>query len=293
MMAKLFNADTSAFVLNYDQDGNYQDNFTADEVFPVLFDVADAPSSGARSSRRLLEPDFITPVGPPDDLDRRQLVFSVARLRAARRRVAGSHAVVRGRAGAQRLARRSGAFLEAIYATMEGGSGAQHGPGRIRRVVRRRIADQPRDVSLAVDRSEVLVGGRGDGVRSRRLSHERPAASRAAAFRRSGSGPRRCAFTGAAAAHRTSWTCAASDHRRHAAGVGRRALSRASLPGRDVSDEATVSPVEVAAIAFEDDTAACGCSSATRSTARATWRRVSGPDDPRVASKRAPCAKSC
>ena len=41
MMEYLYNDDTGAFVLNYDQDGNYQDNFTADEVFPVLFDVAD------------------------------------------------------------------------------------------------------------------------------------------------------------------------------------------------------------------------------------------------------------
>ena len=41
MMEHLFNDDTRAFVLNYDQDGNYQDNFTADEIFPVLFDVAD------------------------------------------------------------------------------------------------------------------------------------------------------------------------------------------------------------------------------------------------------------
>src|SRR5215472_13226173 len=30
MMDHLFNDDTGAFVLNYDQEGNYQDNFTAD-----------------------------------------------------------------------------------------------------------------------------------------------------------------------------------------------------------------------------------------------------------------------
>jgi hypothetical protein len=62
MLAKLFNKDVSAFVLNYDQDGNYQDNFTADEVFPVLFGVADAPARTA-ILRRLLEADFVTPVG--------------------------------------------------------------------------------------------------------------------------------------------------------------------------------------------------------------------------------------
>ncbi len=62
MMDYLFNDDTGAFVLNYDQDRNYQDNFTADEVFPVLFNVAD---SGRRRAilERLLEADFVTPVG--------------------------------------------------------------------------------------------------------------------------------------------------------------------------------------------------------------------------------------
>ena len=62
MLAKLFNADSAAFVLNYDQDQNYQDNFTADEVFPVLFNVADAD---ARRSilTRLMGADFTTPVG--------------------------------------------------------------------------------------------------------------------------------------------------------------------------------------------------------------------------------------
>ena len=62
MMTYLFSADTQAFVLNYDQHGNYQDNFTADEVFPVLFDVAD-PAQRRAILRRLCEDDFSTPVG--------------------------------------------------------------------------------------------------------------------------------------------------------------------------------------------------------------------------------------
>ncbi len=62
MMSQLYNDDTHAWVLNYDQDRNYQDNFTADEVFPVLFDV------GTREQRcailaRLQEADFVTPIG--------------------------------------------------------------------------------------------------------------------------------------------------------------------------------------------------------------------------------------
>jgi glycogen debranching enzyme len=62
MMDYLFNDDTGAFVLNYDQDRNYQDNFTADEIFPVLFNVADAAQRRAILDR-LLEADFVTPVG--------------------------------------------------------------------------------------------------------------------------------------------------------------------------------------------------------------------------------------
>ena len=62
MMAHLFNADTGAFVLNYDQYQNYQDNLTADEVFPVLFEVA-APEARRAILRRLMESDFVTPVG--------------------------------------------------------------------------------------------------------------------------------------------------------------------------------------------------------------------------------------
>ncbi len=61
-MQYLFNDDTGAFVLNYDQEQNYQDNFTADEVFPVLFNVAEAPER-RKILDRLCEPDFITPVG--------------------------------------------------------------------------------------------------------------------------------------------------------------------------------------------------------------------------------------
>jgi hypothetical protein len=62
MMAHLFNVDTGAFVLNYDKDGNYQDNFTADEVFPVLFGVA-GPAERRAILTRLSESDFVTPVG--------------------------------------------------------------------------------------------------------------------------------------------------------------------------------------------------------------------------------------
>jgi hypothetical protein len=62
MMARLFNADTGDFALNYDKHGNYNDNFTADEVFPVLFNVANAEQRRTILAR-LGESDFATPVG--------------------------------------------------------------------------------------------------------------------------------------------------------------------------------------------------------------------------------------
>ncbi len=62
MMTYLFSPDTGGFVLNYDKDGNYQDNFTADELFPVLFDVADSDQRRVILAR-LCEPDFLTRVG--------------------------------------------------------------------------------------------------------------------------------------------------------------------------------------------------------------------------------------
>ncbi len=62
VMAHLFNPDTGEFVLNYDKSGNYNDTFTADEVFPVLFNVANAEQRRAILAR-LGESDFTTPVG--------------------------------------------------------------------------------------------------------------------------------------------------------------------------------------------------------------------------------------
>ncbi len=50
MMEHLFNDDTRAFVLNYDQDRNYQDNFTADESFRCC-SASPVRRSAARFSR--------------------------------------------------------------------------------------------------------------------------------------------------------------------------------------------------------------------------------------------------
>jgi hypothetical protein len=58
----LFDEKTGTFALNWDRHGAFQDNFTADELFPVLFGVADEPERRAILAR-LLESDFITEVG--------------------------------------------------------------------------------------------------------------------------------------------------------------------------------------------------------------------------------------
>jgi glycogen debranching enzyme len=62
MTRNLYDAQTGAFALNWDRFGAFQDNFTADEIFPVLFEVADSVGR-RRILDRLLEADFTTPVG--------------------------------------------------------------------------------------------------------------------------------------------------------------------------------------------------------------------------------------
>ena len=129
MLAKLFNADTSAFVLNYDQDGNYQDNFTADEVFPVLFDVADETARIA-ILQRLLEPDFVTPVGLRTISTADSWYFpshGFGLLGGVWPDLTLWFAVALARNGAHRHAVR---FLESIYASMEAGTSRNTVPGQ-------------------------------------------------------------------------------------------------------------------------------------------------------------------
>ena len=175
MMDYLFNDDTGAFVLNYDQDGNYQDNFTADEVFPVLFGIADTSSSASRYSRAA-GGRFRNAGRTAHDLNGRRVVLSLVRIRVARRHLAGSDAVVRVALARNGMTDEAVRFLTMTYAAMEGGSPRNTVPGRVRRMVRRRIVEQSRNVSLAVDRRKVSVGGRRNGRRFERLSHQRPPA---------------------------------------------------------------------------------------------------------------------
>jgi glycogen debranching enzyme len=250
MMSKLFNADTSSFVLNYDHDGNYQDNFTADEVFPVLFDVASEPVRRA-ILRRLLEDDFTTPVGLrtistadswyfpshgfgllggvwPD----LTLWFVVALARNG---------------GVEQAAQR----LEEIYASMEAGAARNTVPGQFGEwfdggsLTNRGMYLSPWTGAKYLWAVAETVGGI-DGYRTSGALHLTPRVPPA-----------------------WRWTAAARVHwggRRHTYVmdhvekriVGDMRQASADEPytvlyaGRDVSDEATVSPVDVAAIAFED-----------------------------------------
>ena len=159
------------------------------------------------------------------------------------------------------------------------GHAAQHRAGSVRRVVRRRFAHESRDVSLAVDGCEVSCG-----------PSPRPSAVSTAIAPVAGCTSCRACRTD------WQWTAAARVHwggRRHTYVMdhvpGKRIvgdLERKLRPtsrtacfyaGTDVSEEATVSPVDVAAIDVRGPRpAGCGSSPAISSkTACATWRSSS------------------
>jgi glycogen debranching enzyme len=251
ILAKLFNADTSAFVLNYDQDGNYQDNFTADEVFPVLFEVADEEARIA-ILKRLLEPDFVTTVGLRTISTADSWYFpshGFGLLGGVWPDLTLWFAVALARNGATRHAVH---FLEAIYASMEAGTARNTVPGQFGEwfdggsLTNRGMYLSPWTGAKYLWAVAETVCGI-DGYRTSGRLHLVPRVPPA-----------------------WRWTAAARVHwggRRHTYVmdlVGKRIigdmpLASADEPyavffaGRDVSDEATVSPVDVAAIAFEDE----------------------------------------
>ena len=250
MIGKLFNADTSAFVLNYDQDGNYQDNFTADEVFPVLFGVADAPARRA-ILQRLSEPDFTTPVGLRTISTADSWYFpshGFGLLGGVWPDLTLWFAVALARNGEpeQAVCR-----LEEIYASMEAGAARNTVPGQFGEwfdggsLTNRGMYLSPWTGAKYLWAVAETVCGI-DGYRTSGRLHLVPRV------------PAAWAWTAAARVHWGS--------RRHTYvmdHVGKRIIgdmrqASADEPyavfyaGRDVSDEATVSPVDVAAIAFED-----------------------------------------
>jgi len=208
MLAKLFNADTSAFVLNYDQDGNYQDNFTADEVFPVLFDVADETTRKA-ILKRLLEPDFITPVGLRTISTADSWYFpshGFGLLGGVWPDLTLWFAVALARNGAYRHAVH---FLEVIYASMEAGTARNTVPGQFGEwfdggsLTNRGMYLSPWTGAKYLWAVAETVCGI-DGYRTSAAS------TSCRACRRSGTGPPPRACIGAAIAIPTSWIMSAS-----------------------------------------------------------------------------------
>jgi hypothetical protein len=251
MLKNLFNADTTGFVLNYDKDNNFQDNFTADEVFPVLFEVA-GPEERRAILRRLNEPDFMTPVG-------------IRTISTADAWYFPSHGF--GLLGGVwpdltlwvtvALARNgffdeAAHWLETIYATMEAGAARNTVPGQFAEwfdggsLTNRGMYLSPWTGPKYLWAVAETVCGL-DGYRTSGRAHFVPRIPPdwdwTAAVRVHWGG-RRCTYV-IDARERTIY----GDMREASAEEPYRVI----YAGRDVSDEVTTSPVEVAAIAFEDD----------------------------------------
>jgi glycogen debranching enzyme len=251
MMQYLFNSDTGAFVLNYDQEQNYQDNFTADEVFPVLFNVADADQR-KKILDRLCEADFTTPVG-------------LRTISTADSWYFPSHGF--GLLGGvwpdltlwfvMCLARNGNTdqavhWLEAIYDTMEAGAVRNTVPGEFGEwfdggsLTNRGMYLSPWTGAKYLWAIAETIGGL-DGYRTSGRPHLVPLR------------PRGWKWVAAARVHWGGKLCTyVIDFERHTIYGNMPELSAEEpylcmYAGHDVSDEVTTSPVEVGAVAFEDD----------------------------------------
>jgi hypothetical protein len=251
MMEYLYNDDTRAFVLNYDQDGNYQDNFTADEVFPVLFDVAD-PEQRRAILRRLLEADFVTPVGlrTISTADAWYFPsFGFGLLGGIWPDLTLWYAVALARNG---MADDCVHFLRIVYEAMEGGSPRNTVPGEFGEwfdggsLSNRGMYLSPWTGAKYLWAVAETVGGL-DGYRTSGRPHLAPLR------------PKDWQWMAAARVHWGGRRCTYLIDLNHDTIYGDMPELSAEEPfaciyaGRDVSDEVTTSPVEVCAIAFEDE----------------------------------------
>jgi len=254
MMDYLYNDDTGAFVLNYDQDGNYQDNFTADEIFPVLFGVADPKQRGAILAR-LGEADFVTPVGLRTISTADAWYFpsyGSGLLGGIWPDLTLWYAVALARNDMTDDAVR---FLSMTYAAMEGGSPRNTVPGEFAEwfdggsLSNRGMYLSPWTGAKFLWAVAETVGGL-NGYRTSGRPHLaplRPKGWQWVAAARVQWGGRRCTYV--------------IDLRSNTIYGNMPELSAEEpftciYAGRDVSDEVTTSPVEVGAIAFEDETGA-------------------------------------
>jgi hypothetical protein len=251
MMAHLFNADTGAFVLNYDKDGNYQDNFTADEVFPVLFGVAD-PAQRRAILARLSESDFVTPVGLRTISTADSWYFpshGFGLLGGVWPDLTLWFAVALARNG---MIEECCRWLEAVYATMEEGAPRNTVPGQFAEwfdggsLTNRGMYLSPWTGAKYVWAVAETVCGL-DGYRTSgrpHLSPLLPAGWNWTAGVRVRWGAGRCTYV-VDAVRRTIY----GDMREASAEEPYRCV----YAGTNVSDEVTTSPIEVGVVAFEDE----------------------------------------
>ncbi len=251
VMQYLYNDDTAAFVLNYDQQQNYQDNFTADEIFPVLFNVADA-GQRRKILDRLCEADFQTPVGIRTISTADAWYFpshGFGLLGGVWPDLTLWFAVALAHNGSPDAAVR---WLEAIYDTMEAGAVRNTVPGEFCEwfdggsLTNRGMYLSPWTSAKYIWAIAETIGGL-NGYRTSGRPHLVP---------------QRVKDWQWSAAARVQWggkSCTyVIDFNRNHIYADMHELSAEEpfvclYAGRDVSLEVTTSPVEVAAIAFEDD----------------------------------------
>jgi glycogen debranching enzyme len=251
MMDYLYNDDTGAFVLNYDQDRNYQDNFTADEIFPVVFNVA-GPDQRRAILKRLLEADFVTPVGLRTISTADAWYFpsyGFGLLGGVWPDLTLWFALALARNG---MTDEAVHFLAVVYAAMEGGSPRNTVPGEFGEwfdggsLSNRGMYLSPWTGAKYLWAVAETVGGL-DGYRTSGRPHLAPLR------------PKDWTWVAAARVHWGGRRCTYLIDLEHNVIYGDMPELSAEEPfeciyaGRDVSDEVTVSPVEVGAIAFEDD----------------------------------------
>ncbi|HMD02638.1 MAG TPA: amylo-alpha-1,6-glucosidase [Candidatus Baltobacteraceae bacterium] len=251
MMTHLFNSDTGAFVLNYDRDGNYQDNLTADEVFPVLFGVAN-PAQRRAILQRLSEADFVTPVGLRTISTADSWYFpshGFGLLGGVWPDLTLWFAVALARNG---FIEESARWLEQIYASMEAGAQRNTVPGQFAEwfdggsLTNRGMYLSPwTGAKYLWGVAETVCGL--DGYRTSGRPHLSPLL------------PAGWQWTAGVRVHWGTGRCTyvVDAKRRLIFGDMREASAeepyRCVYAGVDVSGEATTSPIEVGAVAFEDD----------------------------------------
>ncbi len=251
MMQYLFNDDTGAFVLNYDQHQNYQDNFTADEIFPVLFNVADSNQRRA-ILRRLSESDFITPVGLRTISTADSWYFpshGFGLLGGVWPDLTLWYVLSLARNGSVDEAVH---WLEALYDAMEAGAVRNTVPGEFSEwfdggsLTNRGMYLSPWTSAKYLWAVAETIGGL-DGYRTSGRPHLVPLR------------PRGWKWMAAVRVHWGGQCCTyVVDFERNSVFGNMRELSSEEpflcyYAGKDVSDEVTTSPVEVGAVAFEDD----------------------------------------